>query len=147
MLLWNLLTSMSIGAPLLPEMKIFLSNMVPFKVFLTCLLNTLVVVCCNFTIPCWHSNFLLLFFCRLHYLWCFSGAINYHQPSLGHPWTKMPHWFEFLLKTFRFKMFGRYVPSWDVLSRPWPNKPTFEQSQWFKGLNTLDLLDLFGLKN
>jgi hypothetical protein len=44
-------------------------------------------------------------------------------------------------------MFGRYVPSWDVLSRPWPNKPTFEQSQWFKGLNTLDLLDLFGLKN
>ncbi len=44
-------------------------------------------------------------------------------------------------------MFGRYVPSWDVLSRPWPNKPTFEQSQWFKGLKTLDLLDLFGFKN
>jgi hypothetical protein len=43
-------------------------------------------------------------------------------------------------------MFGRYVPFWDVLSKPWPNKPTFEQSQWFKGFKTLDLLGLFGLK-
>ncbi len=146
MLLWYLVPFNVHWCPLLPKMKIFLSNMVPFKVFPACLFNTFVIVCCNFTIPCWHSYF---FYCScviLHHPWCFLGVLNYHWPSLGHPWTTMAHWFEFLLRTFRFKMFGRYVPFWDVLSKPWLNKPTFEQSQWFKGFKTLDLLGLFGLK-